>query len=376
MSAPTGTGGTGPAAVPARSLHVVLPGGVDDPAAPSGGDIYDRRVCDGLAAAGWSVREIAVPGAWPRPDARARTGLARALADLPDGAVVLLDGLVACGVPELVRPEAERLRLAVLVHLPLADETGLEPAVAAELDLRERATLHAADAVVATSPWAARRLADHHGLAADRVHVVAPGTDHARPAAGTDGSSRLLCVAAVTPRKGHDLLIEALAAVAELPWDCECVGALDRDPAHVERLRRQVRRRDLGDRVRFVGPRTGEPLAARYAAADLMVLASRAETYGMVVTEALARGIPVLATDVGGVPDALGRAPGGDLPGMLVPPGDAAALAEALRHWFTEYELRHRLKLAALHRRNLLERWDSAARRMDGVLERLREGSR
>jgi hypothetical protein len=126
-----------------RSVHFVMPGGVDDPAAPSGGNAYDRRVRLDLPGFGWRVRGLPVDGSWPRPDDAARTELARLLRRLPDGAVVLLDGLVACGVPEVVVPEAERLRMAVLVHLPLGDETGLAPAVAADLDAHERAVLRA-----------------------------------------------------------------------------------------------------------------------------------------------------------------------------------------------------------------------------------------
>lgn len=360
----------------ANEVCVIMPGDVDDASVPSGGNVYDRRLCQGLAAAGRPVRELAVPGTWPRPDAPARTGLDHALAGLPDGAVVLLDGLVACGVPEIVVPHAGRLRLAILVHLPLADETGLDPRTAADLDAGERAALHAAEAVAATSPWARRRLIDHHDLDPDRVHAVPPGTDPAPLAAGTDGATRLLCVASLIPRKGHDLLVEALAAVAHLPWTCECAGTLDRDPAHVTRVRRLIGRHRLGDRVHLGGPQTGDRLAAAYAAADLVVLASRAETYGMVVTEALARGTPVLATAVDGVPETLGRAPGGAVPGLLVPPDDPGALATALRHWLVEPDLRSRLRTAARLRRGTLRGWDETARLMAAVLDRLRREAR
>ncbi|MEU0601125.1 glycosyltransferase family 4 protein [Streptomyces sp. NPDC006393] len=359
-----------------RTVHFVLPGGVDDPATPSGGNAYDRRVSLDLPGFGWQVRPHPVHGDWPRPGAAARTELARVLRELPDGAVVLLDGLVACGVPEIVVPEAERLRLAVLVHLPLGDETGLEPAVAAELDARERQVLRAAPAVVATSDWAVRRLVSHHGLVPDRVHVAAPGADIAPLAPGTDGVSRLLCVAAVTPRKGQHRLVEALAAVTDLPWSCECVGALTQDPAYVARLRDLIARHGLQDRFHLVGPRAGADLDARYAAADLMVLASYAETYGMAVTEALARGIPVLATDVGGVPEAVGRAPDGGVPGILVPPEDPVALAGELRGWFGEADVRRRLKAAARGRRAALDGWATTARSLAGVLARLPEEPR
>jgi glycosyltransferase involved in cell wall biosynthesis len=354
-----------------RSVHFVLPGGVDDPAAPSGGNAYDRRVSLDLPGFGWQVHQHAVPGEWPRPGAAARAELARTLRELPDGTVVLLDGLVACGVPEVVVPEAERLRIAVLVHLPLGDETGLPAEVAAGLDAREREVLRAVPAVIATSDWAVRRLVSHHGLAPDRVHVAAPGADIAPLASGTDGVSRLLCVAAVTPRKGQHRLVEALAAVTDLPWSCVCVGGLGQNPEYVAGLRALIREHGLQDRLVLAGPQAGAELDASYAAADLMVLTSYAETYGMAVTEALARGIPVLATDVGGLPEAVGRAPDGGVPGILVPPEDPAALAAELRGWFVEADVRRRLKAAARGRRAALDGWATTARSLAAVLGRL-----
>lgn len=354
-----------------RSVHFVLPGGVDDPAAPSGGNAYDRRVSLDLAGFGWQVHKHAVDGSWPSPGAAARTELARVLRELPDDTVVLLDGLVACGVPEIVVPEAERLRLAVLVHLPLGDETGLDPAVAADLDAREREVLRAVPAVIATSDWAVRRLVSHHGLAPERVHVAAPGADIAPLASGTDGVSRLLCVAAVTPRKGQHRLVEALATVTDLPWSCVFVGGLGHDPEYVAGLRALISEHGLQDRLRLAGPQSGAVLDASYASADLMVLASYAETYGMAVTEALARGIPVLATDVGGLAEAVGRAPDGGVPGILVPPEDPAALAAELRGWFGEADVRRRLKAAARGRRAALGGWATTARSLAGVLGRL-----
>ncbi|MCX4903906.1 glycosyltransferase family 4 protein [Streptomyces sp. NBC_00878] len=359
-----------------RAMHFVMPGAVDDPTMPSGGNVYDARISLDLPGFGWQVHKHAIDGSWPQPGAPARAELARTLADLADGTVVLLDGLVACAVPEIVIPEAERLRLVVLVHLPLGDETGLTPALAADLDARERRTLRAVPAVVATSEWAARRLVAHHGLAPDRVHVAAPGADIAPLAPGTDGVSRLLCVASVTPRKGQHRLVEALAAVTDLPWSCVLVGGLNQDPEYVARLRALIDQHGLGDRLQLAGPRSGAALDASYAAADLMVLTSYAETYGMAVTEALARGIPVLATDVGGLPEAVGRAPDGGVPGLLVPPENPAALAAELRGWFGEADVRRRLKAAARARRASLGGWAATARSLSGVLGRLKSEAR
>lgn len=370
-------------------VHVVLPGDVGDPRSVSGGNSYDLRVCREMAAAGTPVETRPVAGAWPRPGRAAQDELAAVLSGLPDGAVVLVDGLVACGVPDVVEPQARRLRLAVLLHLPLADETGLDPAEAAELERLEGRTLRAAAAVVATSEWAARQVTARHGLEAARVHSVLPGTDPAPLARGTDGASRLLCVAAVTPRKGQDVLVEALAQLrsvrpefaatnaqpagpAERAWRCDLTGPLERAPGYVERLRRRIAECGLGEQVRLTGPRSGEELAAAYDSADLFVLPSHTETYGMVLTEALARGVPVLATEAGAVPSTVGTAPDGSIPGILVPPGDPAALTAALRSWLRDPGIRSHLTTSARERRAKLQGWAESSRQLAGVLERLR----
>ena len=353
-----------------NTVHVVLPGDIDDRATPSGGNHYDRQLCHGLAAAGWSVREIAVRGAWPRAGTAQRRDLGGALAALPDGELVLLDGLVANGVPGVVIPEAGRLRIVVLLHSLLGDETGLVPAEAVTLDSRERETLTAAGAVITTSGWSGRRVVEHHGLPAGKVHVAPPGVDPAPLAPGGDGATGLLCVASVCPRKGHDVLVQALSTLADLPWELDCVGSFGRANGYADRLRRMARAYGIDDRVRLNGPRTGDDLAATYASADLLVLASRAETYGMVVTEALARGIPVLTTAVDGLPEALGRSPDGEVPGTLVPPDDPAALAHALRGWLTEPQVRGRWREAARARRTTLDNWDNTVRKVSDVLHR------
>jgi glycosyltransferase involved in cell wall biosynthesis len=310
-------------------VHFIVPDGIHDPSRPSGGNTYDRRVAQGLADLGWAVHEREIG----------------ALGSIPDGAVVLLDGLVASPAPEVLVPHARRLRQVVLMHMPFGDE-------------RERAVLEAATAVVTTSEWTRRRLGELYGLPPKLVHVAEPGVDIGDLAPGTPTGGALLCVAAVTPHKGHDVLLDALATVAELPWRCTCVGSLDRDPEWAAR----VREHGLGDRVQFPGPRTGPDLDRSYAAADLLVLASRAETYGMVITEALARGVPVLAADVGGVTEALGHA------GLLVLPDDPNALGAALRAWLEDAELRERLRRAARERRAALRPWAATAADVAGAL--------
>jgi glycosyltransferase involved in cell wall biosynthesis len=334
-------------------VHVVLPEGVDDPRRPSGGNVYDRRVCRGLADAGWTVRERSVGGEWPWADAEARRTLRDELGSVPEGATVLVDGLLASAAPEVVVPETSRLRLCVLLHLPLGAAVDDESVRAGE-----RTVLLAAAGVVTTSAWSRRWLLEHYGTAAHRVHVAQPGVDPAPLAPGTTAGGRLLCVAAVTPGKGHDVLFSALSKVDDLSWHCVCVGSLERDPAHVERLRALAEDGGIAGRVDLAGPRAGEALDASYAGADLLVLPSRFESYGMVVTEALARGVPVLTTAVGGLSATVGRLPDGARPGLLVAPEDPDALARAVRRWLSDADLRSSLRRAARTRRTTLTGWD------------------
>ncbi len=268
-------------------------------------------------------------------------------------------------------PHAERLRLVVLVHMPLghgssSDANGTDAAGAAAG--AESAVLAASVAVVTTSRWTRSWLLEHYDLPPHAVHVAEPGVDPADQAAGTCAGTDLLCVAAITPTKGHDVLVAALSMLADLTWRCTLVGSTDRAPAFVEQLRQQVRGYGLDERIRFTGPLVGPDLAAAYASADVTVLASRAETYGMVVTEALARGLPVVATSVGGLPEALGWDRRDGRPGLLVPPADPVSLAAAMRSWLEDGALRDRLRRSARDRRPTLARWTATAATVSDVL--------
>jgi len=351
------------------TVHVVVPDGIDDHLRPSGGNAYDRRICAGLAVLGRSVREHAVTGPWPRPDGPSRERFTRVIAALPDGAVVLLDGLIASAVPEVLVPESGRLRLVVLVHLPLGHPPAGEQAAAAEagVSARERAVLTAAARVVTTSSWTRGWLVDRYALRPSRIHVATPGVDAADPAPGSAAGSELLCVAAVTPGKGHDVLLAALASIADLRWRLSCVGSLTRDPDFADRVGRQARTEGIADRVCLTGALAVADLDRMYAAADMLVLASRGETYGMVVTEALARGMPVIASTAG-LPEAVGHGTDGVRPGILVPARHPAAPAAALRDWLTDAGLRQRLRSVARDRRATLSGWSDTSATLSRVL--------
>jgi glycosyltransferase involved in cell wall biosynthesis len=354
------------------TVHVVVPDSVADPARPSGGNTYDRRVCAGLRDLGWDVRLHLLPGDWPHPDAGYLDGLAGTLASLPQGSVVLVDGLVASAHPEVLLPAAGRLRIVVLVHLPLGHPLAAEaaggPAGALPSGTAdgERAVLTAAAAVLTTSRWTADWLRASYDLAPDGIRVARPGADRARPATGSADGSALLTVAAVVPAKGHAELLDALTSLRDRSWRLVCTGPLDRAPGHVARLRARCRDAGITDRVTFTGTLGGEALDRAYAASDLVVVPSRIETYGLVVTEALARALPVVAAAVGGLEEAMGAAPGADQPGRLVRPG--AALAGALRSWLDDATVRERWRGAARERSTTLEPWSVTARRVSDLL--------
>jgi glycosyltransferase involved in cell wall biosynthesis len=347
----------------AGTVHVVVPAGIDDPLRPSGGNTYDRRLCQALDSAGWSVCVDKVDGAWPCAGQIGRDALAGTLQALPDGSVVLIDGLVASTLPEVLVPACRRLRVVVLIHMPVGVDADQKRSLVAE-----REVLRAASSVVTTSNWSRNWLRTTYGLDPACVRVAHPGVDTAAPATGTPHGGALVCVGAVTRGKGHDLLLTALAQVIDLPWRCACVGALSVAPEFVTDLRRRARESRLDGRFLLTGPQNGSALDAAYAESDVLVLASRAETYGMVVTEALSRGVPVIAADVGGVPEALGTTADGSRPGLLAPPGDVTALADTLRLWLTDGDRRGALRAAALERRAGLTDWSETADRVGRVL--------
>ena len=324
----------------------------------TGGYGYDRRLIAELRRRGLSVRHLEWPAAFPVPDADALAWVAASLAAWPDGSVVIIDGLAYGAMPEQAAAEARRLRLVALVHHPLALETGAPPG----LQVAERAALGHACAVIATSAGTAQTLRADYGVPADRLLVARPGTDPAPAAAGAGDPPGLLCVGSITPRKGHDTLVEALATVADLGWHCTFAGDRTRAPDCARALDRQIEAAGLGARIRILGE--VDDVGPLYRDADLFVLASRHEGYGMAFAEALARGLPVIGTSAGAVPALVPQAAG-----ALVPPNDPEALGEALRGLINDREARRRAAAVARVAGQALPGWDVAA---DRILARLR----
>lgn len=338
----------------------MLPG---DPDAPTGGYSYDRRIVHGLRQLGWDVHLCRLAPSFPNPDAEALAHAARTLADIPSGATVILDGLAMGAMPDLVAAESQRLRLVALVHHPLAEETGLSREQAGALRASERRALAAAHRVVVTSGYTAGLVAGM-GVAPGDIFVVEPGTDPAPLARGSGGTTlNLLCVASLIRRKGHVVLLDALVDLMDRDWRLTCVGSLSQDPATAAEVRERIADLDLGERVTLTGEVTDADLATFYENADLFVLATHFEGYGMALAEALARGLPVVSTRTGAVTETVPADAR-----RLVPPNDPGALAAALTDVMDDPGLRQRLIEGASAARERLCNWETAARRMDRLL--------
>jgi glycosyltransferase involved in cell wall biosynthesis len=342
------------------SLVLFVPGRLDT---LTGGCAYVKWMVDGLRHAGWSVAVRELDASFPRPTPAARHDAARALSAIPDAGTVLIDGLALGALPDETWREARRLRVVGLVHHPLAAQTGIEAHIVKRLEEGERRALAAVRLVIVTSRATAVAL-ERYGVAASRMAIVEPGTARAPLARGSQGSvRRLLCVASLVPRKGHDTLFRALAAVPRTDWLLTCVGSHYRSPATVERLYAQIEADGLEDHVHLAGEVDAATLAWHYDCADVVVLPTRHAGYGMTVAEALAHGLPVVSTPTGAIAELVGRDAG-----LLVPPDDADALTAALWRVLDDDGLRQRLRAGARRVRERLPTWEAQSALMGEVL--------
>ena len=347
-------------------LVFAVPG---DLSIPTGGYAYDRRMIAELAALGWRTEVLDLGDGFPRPSASTRTAAEAQLAAVPEGRPIVIDGLAFGVLPRL----AARLRathpLVALIHHPLALETGLAAHEAADMRQSERSALASAHAVVANSVTTARTLSADYDVSPDRITVVPPGTD--RPVIAAREKSRkgpvaLLAIGAVVPRKGYDALIAALAELSGLPWRLTIAGDCARDPDTAARLEADIIRFKLEQRVAIEGAVAADRLASLYAAADLFVLPSRYEGFGMAFAEAIAHGLPVIGTTGGAIPDTVPPSAG-----VLVPPDDRAALVAALRRLIERPEERARFAAGARAAADRLPTWRASAALFSAAIERV-----
>lgn len=341
-------------------LTFVVAGSFD---ARTGGSIYNRRMAAALARRGWKVEVRELDGTFPSPTAGALQHALAVMSQIPPGRLVLVDGLAFGAMPTVVASAAARVRLVVLMHLPLAAEVGLPPEKAARLRDSEREALRYAKRVIVTGPCTAS-LMHECGLVHEDIVIVEPGTDRAPLATGSGSSEvHLLTAAALTPGKGHELLLEALSLQPHRAWRLTCAGSVSRSPETVARVRDAIDRSGLHGRVSLVGELDESAMAACYDRADVVVSASLRETFGMAVAEGLAHGLPVVATATGAIPTLVG-----DQAGLVVRPADRDALSSALERMIDDADFRARCAGGARRMRERLADWDQAAARLAAAL--------
>ncbi|MGC5221714.1 glycosyltransferase family 4 protein [Micromonospora sp. DT81.3] len=335
-------------------LWLVVPQGVDDPTRVSGGNVFDQRVREGLRDRGWQVRAVEVE---PDPGTR----LAEELSRVPTEAVVLVDGLVAMRAAGVIEAAAGRLRIVVLAHMVVGAFAGAD---ARDIEGEAR-VLSCARRVIVPSEWVRSEFVERGRVAPERVVVAMPGSDDAPEARGTATGGALLCIGVVAPHKGQDTLVDALVQLgSRMPWTCTIAGSVAVDPGFAGRVAARAEGAGLSERITWAGVLTPIELDAEYARADLLVAPSRTESYGIAVAEALRRGVPVLASRVGGIPEAV--RPG--VAAVLVPPDRPDALSDALRRWIIDPTLRARLTDEARRTRTRRPRWSDTVDTIDATL--------
>jgi glycosyltransferase involved in cell wall biosynthesis len=344
------------------ALGFAVPGSLDQ---PTGGYVYDRRVVAALRGLGCDVHVIDLGEGFPYPDPAVRSGALARLREVPPGRPIVIDGLALGVLPDAAQALAATHRVIALVHHPLALETGIAPESAVAFAASERAALAVVRHVVVTSPSTRRALIADYDVADTSISVALPGNDRvAATAKPRHETVALLAVGSVVPRKGYDVLIDALAVISDPDWRLVIAGDRTRDVATADALAAQIAARGLGERVRVLGAVGEGALAALHRDADVFVLASRYEGYGMAFAAAISHGLPVVGTRAGAIPETV--PPGA---GILVAPDDAAALAAALRAMIADPQVRESHAAAARAAAARLPDWDMTARTFLLVLE-------
>ena len=353
-----------------QQLIFVYPG---DLSAPTGGYAYDRRIIQGLEGLGWQIQLISLGEGYPFPD-RTQIQYARStLQNLPRGVPMVIDGLALGALPELAAEVAKRHPLIALIHHPLAFEFGLSDS---EIQLLQQSETHALQQVVrvvANSPTTARDLNQHYGVPLEIIKVILPGTDRIHilePKIQRNedhlGQVHLLSVGSIIPRKGFHHLIAALKPLIDLPWTLSIAGDTSRNAAVYARLMMDIKECHLEDRVKVLGAVSNEELEKQYAKADVFVLPSLFEGYGMVYAEAMAHGLPIIATTAGAIPDTVPQDAG-----LLVEPGDTSALTNALKALIQDPLHRARLSSGALRAAGQQPTWEHAVQQFAAVVSPL-----
>ena len=351
-------------ATPDFPVYFAIPGDINT---LTGGYRYDRELIKALTRQGFAIEVLTLSGEFPNPGATALAEAADIFRRLPSGAMVIADGLAFGVLNEIAERESQRLIIIALCHHPLALETGISRQVSQRLKVSEMHALAAARSVIVTSAMTGKILVQDFAVPQQKITLACPGTDRSLSFAPCHNETpQILTLATLTKRKAHDLLINALASLAHLQWHARFVGGMAFDPLWAAYLQNLVREKNLQERITFVG--NVDDVSNEFRRADLFVLPSHFEGYGMAFAEALAFGLPIVAANTGAAPDLVPANAG-----VLIPPGDLDSLTNALAHLVANNENRRQLQAGAQSAAQTLPTWDDCANSVANLIFNLRK---
>ncbi len=329
-------------------IALLVPGPFDT---VSGGYGYDRAIVAGLRASGHAVDVLELDGRHPLADDAAHASAAAAWARLGPDTLPVIDGLCLPAFAPLANALAAR-RTAGLIHHPTALETGHDEATRESLRVTERRLMPLLSRVIVTSQPTGERLAAEFGVNPARIVCVEPGTNAAARSTGSGGPGcEILAIGVITPRKGHDVLLRALAMLPDLDWHLTLVGG-PRDSVHAHSLEALASELGIARRVTFAGEQVDAALERLWQGADIFALASHYEGYGMALAEAVKRGLPVAVTNTGAAGTLVAPETG-----VVCPPGDVGMLGRAMRRVIYDTALRAEMAEAAWQFGRALPDW-------------------
>lgn len=340
----------------------VIPGDIN---LPTGGYRYDKVIINAWRDSGIDVKLVSLEGYYPFPDEKDKAMALEAIENFPRANVAVVDGLLGGTSPDFIRALSGIMPVTALIHHPLCLENGLDEKTAKTLKASEQKGLEFVSQIITTSPSTTKIVSELFSFDSTKIHTVLPGVKRTRICAGSDNQTlQLLCIGSVIERKGHKYLLKALSSLKDLNWHLNCYGSTEFDLALYDRINNMIRTENLSDKVTFHGAVSDETLEAAYESSDIFVLPSLFEGYGMVYAEAIVRGLPVIATTAGAIPDTVP-----ETCGILVEPKNIEMLSQALENLICDTDLRNSYRQGAIDAESDFPTWQGSARQFAKLLK-------
>lgn len=340
----------------------VIPGDIN---LPTGGYRYDKEIINAWKGSGIDVELVSLQGNYPFPNERDKAKALDTIKDFPDADIAVVDGLLGGASPEFINALSKIIPVTALIHHPLCLENGLDEENATALKASEQKGLEYISQIITTSPATTKTVAKLFGFDDDKIHTVLPGVKRTQTSQGSENQTvHLLCVGSVIERKGHKILLQALNSLKHLDWRLDCYGSTEFDKELFDQIQDIIKTENLSKKVEFHGAVSDEKLEASYTISDIFVLPSLFEGYGMVYAEAIVRGLPVIATTAGAIPDTVP-----ETCGILVEPNNSKMLAQALEKLISNEELRNKFRQNAIAAEPTFPTWQSSATQFAEILK-------